>query len=141
MIAHLDDSNAKVAYNQAKASLEQAETALANARPVFDRSLAESAKGLISRDAYDTAKATFDQAKSSVEVARAALDVARQNKDDTVVIAPFAGVVTVKAAQAGEIVSPLSAGAGFTRTGVATCGDCSRIGYRFADSCVRRTDR
>ncbi len=127
VIAHLDDSNAKVAYNQAKASLDQAETALANARPIYDRSLAQYNKGLISNDTYDATKATFDQSKTGVEVARASLDVARQNKDDTIISAPFAGVVTVKAAQAGEIISPLSAGAGFTRTGIATIVDMNSL--------------
>ena len=60
-------------------------------------------------------------------MARAALAVAQQNQDDTVVRAPFAGVVTVKAAQAGEIISPLAAGAGFTRTGIATIVDMDSL--------------
>ena len=60
-------------------------------------------------------------------MSRASLAVAQQNEDDTVVTAPFAGVVTVKAAQAGEIISPLSAGAGFTRTGIATIVDMDSL--------------
>ena len=127
VIAHLDDSNAVVARNQAKATLDQAETAAANARPLFERSQAQLAKGLISREAADNSKATFDQSRTNVEVVRAALAVAQQNVDDTVVVAPFAGVVTVKAAQAGEIISPMSAGAGFTRTGIATVVDMDSL--------------
>jgi RND family efflux transporter MFP subunit len=126
-IAHLDDSNALAALNQAKATLDQAETAAADARPVFERSQAQVAKELISREAFDTAKANFDATRTAAAVARAALAVARQNLDDTVVLAPFAGVVTVKAAQAGEIISPLSAGAGFTRTGIATIVDMDSL--------------
>lgn len=61
----------------------------------------------ISGDTCDAAEANFDRAVSAVEVARATLDVARQNKDDTVVCAPYPGVVTVKATQAGEIISPI----------------------------------
>jgi multidrug resistance efflux pump len=49
------------------------------------------------------------------------------NFDYSVVRAPFAGVVTVKAAQVGEIVSPLSAGGGFTRTGVGTIVDMDSL--------------
>ena len=41
--------------------------------------------------------------------------------------APFAGVVTVKAAQEGETVSPVSAGGGFTRTGIGTIVDMSSL--------------
>ena len=126
-IAHLDDSNALAALNQAKATLDQAETAAADARPVFERSQAQVAKELISREAFDTAKANFDATRTAAAVARAALAVARQNLDDTVVLAPFTGVVTVKAAQAGEIISPLSAGAGFTRTGIATIVDMDSL--------------
>jgi len=127
VIAHLDDSNALAALQQAKATLEQAETAAANARPSFERSRVELSKGLISAESADNTKTTFDQARTAVTVARAGLAVAQQNEADTVVTAPFAGVVTVKAAQAGEIVSPLSAGAGFTRTGVATIVDMDSL--------------
>jgi RND family efflux transporter MFP subunit len=53
--------------------------------------------------------------------------VAQVNYDYTFVRAPFAGVITDKAAQVGEIVSPLSAGGGFTRTGVATIVDMNSL--------------
>ncbi|MFO1265710.1 MAG: HlyD family efflux transporter periplasmic adaptor subunit [Rubrivivax sp.] len=49
------------------------------------------------------------------------------NFDYTVARAPFAGVVTAKTAQVGEIVSPLSAGGGFTRTGVCTIVDMASL--------------
>jgi HlyD family secretion protein len=127
VIAHLDDSNALAAFNQAKAALDQAETSAADARPVFERNRAQLAQGLISRETHDTAKSNFDLTQTTAAVARSALAVARQNLDDTVVRAPFAGVVTAKAAQPGEIVSPLSAGAGFTRTGIATIVDMDSL--------------
>lgn len=127
IIAHLDDSNALAALDQAKATLMQAETTEADARPVFVRSKAELGQGLISQQVFDTAKSTYDQARTAVVVARSALEVARQNEDDTIVRAPFTGVVTAKAAQPGEIVSPLSAGAGFTRTGIATIVDMDSL--------------
>ena len=127
VIAHLDDSNAKAALAQAKATFDQAQTTGDDARPVFERNQIELAKGLIARAAFDTAKATFDQTQTALEVARATLAVAQQNEDDTVIVAPFAGVVTVKAAQAGEIISPQAAGAGFTRTGVATIVDMDSL--------------
>jgi RND family efflux transporter MFP subunit len=127
VIAHLDDSNALAAMSQARAMAVQAETTEADARPVFQRASAEVTGGLLSRDAFETAKQNYDQTQTAAAVAHAALAVARQNEDDTVVRAPFSGVVTVKAAQAGEIISPLSAGAGFTRTGIATIVDMDSI--------------
>src|SRR3546814_19836805 len=53
--------------------------------------------------------------------------VAQRNLDDTVVRAPFSGVITTKAAQPGEIVSPISAGGGFTRTGIGTLVDMDSL--------------
>jgi RND family efflux transporter MFP subunit len=60
-------------------------------------------------------------------VARDQLDIALLQLDNTVVRAPFAGVVIAKAAQPGEIVSPLSAGGGFTRTGIGTIVDMDSL--------------
>jgi RND family efflux transporter MFP subunit len=55
------------------------------------------------------------------------LSVAERNLDDTIVRAPFTGIVTVKAAQPGEMVSPVSAGGGFTRTGIGTIVDMDSL--------------
>jgi len=55
------------------------------------------------------------------------LEIAQRNQDDTIVHAPFSGVVTDKAAQQGEIVSPSSAGGGFTRTGICTIVDMDSL--------------
>jgi multidrug resistance efflux pump len=66
-------------------------------------------------------------AVQTVAVADATLAIAQRNLDDTVVRAPFAGIVTVKAAQPGEMVSPVSAGGGFTRTGIGTIVDMGSL--------------
>jgi len=140
VIAKLDDSNAKAALDQARAQLHQAEAnlaaakiALEDARPIFARNEQQMEKGVISAQTFDSAKATYNAAQADydvrtrgVAVARATLAVAERNLDDTVVRAPFGGVITVKAAQAGEIVSPQSAG-GFTRTGIGTIVDMESL--------------
>ncbi|NLA68483.1 MAG: efflux RND transporter periplasmic adaptor subunit [Gammaproteobacteria bacterium] len=86
-------------------------------------------------------RAQFDQAVAQRDALRAQLATARRNAqgaaeqlrisdigvDNTVVRAPFAGVVVAKAAQPGEIVSPLSAGGGFTRTGIGTIVDMGSL--------------
>ena len=62
-------------------------------------------------------------AQSGLDAARAGVEVAQRNLEDTVIRAPFAGIVTEKTAQPGEMVSPISAGGGFTRTGIGTIVD------------------
>jgi RND family efflux transporter MFP subunit len=141
VIARLDDTNAQAAVAQARAELEQskanffaAEVALANARPTFERNEQQLVRAVISQQTFDTAKASYDAARTGLEVAARAVQVAearlalaQRNLDDTVVRAPFAGIVTVKAAQEGEMVSPMSAGGGFTRTGIGTVVDMSSL--------------
>jgi RND family efflux transporter MFP subunit len=141
IVARLDDTNirAQVAQataqrDQAVASLVAAQVAFDNAVPTFERNREQFAREIISAQAFDGAKASFDAARTSldvavraVEVAEATLALAQRNLDDTVVRAPFGGVVTVKAAQPGEMVSPVSAGGGFTRTGIGTIVDMESL--------------
>lgn len=89
---------------------------------------------LISKSQYDQAiaqrdalRARLQTAQRNAQVAGSGLRIAAQGVDNTVVRAPFAGVVIAKAAQPGEIVSPLSAGGGFTRTGIGTIVDMDSL--------------
>jgi RND family efflux transporter MFP subunit len=141
VIARLDDTNARASVAEARAQVEQsranlaaAEVAFANAGPTFRRNEQQFVGAFISAQTFDVAKASYDAARTSVEVAargvsvaEARLALAERNLDDTIVRAPFAGVVTVKAAQEGEMVSPISAGGGFTRTGIGTIVDMASL--------------
>ncbi|MGB7215520.1 MAG: efflux RND transporter periplasmic adaptor subunit, partial [Gammaproteobacteria bacterium] len=141
IIARLEDTNQRAALaqalaqrDQARANLEAARVALENARPIFERQREQFERGVVSAQDFDIAKAEYDGARMNVEVAERALAVAEanlavteRNLEDTIVRAPFAGVVTVKAAQEGEIVSPVSAGGGFTRTGIGTIVDMDSL--------------
>lgn len=89
---------------------------------------------LVSKAQYDQAVATRDAlraqlatAQRNASVSGASLRIAENGVDNTVVRAPFSGVVIAKAAQPGEIVSPLSAGGGFTRTGIGTIVDMDSL--------------
>ncbi|MEO6365859.1 MAG: efflux RND transporter periplasmic adaptor subunit [Luteimonas sp.] len=89
---------------------------------------------LVSKSQYDQAiaqrdalRAQLSGAQRNVQVAGDQLRIAGLSVDNTVVRAPFAGVVIAKAAQPGEIVSPLSAGGGFTRTGIGTIVDMDSL--------------
>ena len=141
IIARLDDSNAKAALAQSEAQVKQAEavmtsaqTAYEDALPIFERNQRQKAAAVISAQSFDQARAQIDAAKSDFLVAQRALDAARagrsiaeRNLDDTIIRAPFSGIVTEKAAQAGEMVSPISAGSGFTRTGIGTIVDMNSL--------------
>lgn len=89
---------------------------------------------LVSKSQYDQAVASRDSlraqlltAQRNVKVASDSLRISDLGVDNTIVRAPFSGVVTAKAAQPGEIVSPLSAGGGFTRTGIGTIVDMDSL--------------
>src|SRR3546814_20424047 len=71
--------------------------------------------------------ARLASAQQQVQVSERALAVAQINIDNTIVRAPFAGVVIAKAAQPGEMISPVSAGGGFTRTGICTLVDMDSL--------------
>ncbi|WP_369914930.1 efflux RND transporter periplasmic adaptor subunit [Xanthomonas sp. NCPPB 3005] len=93
-----------------------------------------STQQLVSRSQYEQAlsqrdalRAQLQSAQRNVVVAGNQLSISDLNVDNTIVRAPFAGVVTAKAAQPGEIVSPLSAGGGFTRTGIGTVVDMDSL--------------
>jgi RND family efflux transporter MFP subunit len=141
VIARLDDSNVRAslaaAHAQldfAKAGLAETEVNLANARRDFDRQTSLVKGHFVSQAALDNSKTSMDALtaqlatqRSNIEVAQRNVEVADRNLADTIVRAPFTGIVTVKAAQPGEIVSPLSAGGGFTRTGIGTIVDMDSL--------------
>jgi RND family efflux transporter MFP subunit len=141
IVARLDDANARAQVAQAAALVEQqratlhaTRVAFDNAGPTFARNRQQYAAKFISAQTFDDAKAGYDAAQANLDVATRALAVAEANLavtqralDDTVVRAPFGGIVTVKAAQEGEMVSPVSAGGGFTRTGIGTIVDMDSL--------------
>ena len=130
IIAKLDDSNIAASLEQAKAQVAQAhanyaaaKTALADAEPIYQRNKKLVAAGWISGTAFDTSKSAYHAAQTALDVAEQqaavaekALVVAERLEEDTVIRAPFTGVVTVKNAQPGETISYQFSGGG----GVAT---------------------
>lgn len=118
----------------AQAQVAQAEAQLKQTRDDERRRAELVAQGMLSpqageeaRTALATATAALDARRRAADAARAQVAQAQVSFDYTVVRAPFAGVVTEKAAQVGEIVSPLSAGGGFTRTGIGTIVDMDSL--------------
>jgi RND family efflux transporter MFP subunit len=141
VIARLEDSGLRAGLNVARANISSAEAQVAQADAQLTQARADArrqeelaASGMLSKQAAEqartaavTAAAQLEARRREAESSRAQLAQAQVNFDYTVVRAPFSGVVTVKAAQVGEIVSPLSAGGGFTRTGVGTIVDMESL--------------
>jgi RND family efflux transporter MFP subunit len=141
IIAKLDDTNIRAALNQAsaqldyaKASLTETQVNLTNAQRDYDRQKSLLQGHFVSQAAVDNAQTSVDALRaqlatqrSNVDVVARAVSIAERNLDDTIVRAPFSGIVTVKAAQPGEMVSPVSAGGGFTRTGIGTIVDMDSL--------------
>lgn len=141
VLARLDDSVALVDLRLAeaqvgvqKARLQGFEANLAEAERVLSRATALKDEDFSSEASVTRAQAQVDSLKATLassvaEIAVAELGVARQRErlSDYVIRAPFSGVVTLKNAQPGEIVSPSSAGGGFTRTGICTIVDMDSL--------------
>ncbi|HNV01875.1 MAG TPA: efflux RND transporter periplasmic adaptor subunit [Vicinamibacterales bacterium] len=141
VLARLDDSIPRRYLELAEAELaatrrQEAEVAvrLKEARQNLDRARALVADGIAGQAELDKAEAEADayQARlalirEQVTVQERQVGVRRTELDDAVIRAPFSGIAISKDAQPGEMVSPVSAGGGFTRTGISTIVDMSSL--------------
>ncbi len=141
VLARLDDTNVRASLLLAQAQLVSATNALLETRVRIreaEQELERQAgllRGKIATQAdYDHAQANalayqarLVQQEADVVVAGRTVDTWQQQLDDTVIRAPFAGIVTSKNAQPGEMISPISAGGGFTRTGICTIVDMDSL--------------
>ena len=141
VLARLDDAQARAALAYAEAQWSAAQKSFAEDQARLreaelnlqrrDRLLKD---GVVGRAEVDTARAEVDSLKAriaytqeQVAVAEAQVRLRRTDLQDMVVRAPFSGVAISKDAQPGEMISPVSAGGGFTRTGIGTIVDMSSL--------------
>jgi RND family efflux transporter MFP subunit len=141
VLATLDDSDARVRLDSAKAdrdataaALKDLEVQLENADRELRRTQALTKQGVSSAQALDLARTAADSLRAKimltgeqVQAAQERIRVAQQDLDNCTVRSPFTGIVVSKDAQVGEMVSPISAGGGFTRTGIATVVDMQSL--------------
>jgi RND family efflux transporter MFP subunit len=141
VLARLDDTEARAQLSLAQAQLTAARSQLAEIRAQLEQAERDHVRQeellrrqLVSAQSMETARAQRDMlqaklaaAEEQVRVARESVSVAQVQLDNTVIRAPFSGVVTAKAAQPGEMISPISAGGGFTRTGIGTIVDMDSL--------------
>ena len=141
VLAQLDDSDARRRYEAYRAerdvsgaAIKELEVNLADAERTLRRTKELHEDGVASIQDLDSATAAVDAlraklvvAKESLEAAEAQLAVSAQDLENYTVRAPFAGIAVSKDAQPGEMVSPVSAGGGFTRTGISTIVDMESL--------------
>jgi RND family efflux transporter MFP subunit len=140
VLARVDASNTEASLRLMQAQLDSVHRSLAEtdanlalAELDLRRQRELAVKAIISQADLDRAEASaralrgrHERELADIAVAERQLDVWKQQLDDTIIRAPFAGVVTSKNAQPGEMISPMSSG-GFTRTGVCTLVDMSSL--------------
>ena len=141
VLARLDDSQARAALAFAEAqvaasrkSAAQDQARLTEAQLNLERRQRLMKEQVVGKAEVDAAQADVDALKASIAYAQEQIAVAqtqvrmrRTELDDMVVRAPFSGIAISKDAQPGEMVSPVSAGGGFTRTGIGTIVDMSSL--------------
>jgi RND family efflux transporter MFP subunit len=141
LLTTLDDSDARRALEAAKAdrnasraAITDFEVQLRNAEIALRRAQDLQKAGVQTQEALDNARtaveslgAKIELAKQQVNSAEARINEAQQGVDNCIIRAPFEGIVVSKDAQVGEMVSPNSAGGGFTRTGIATVVDMNSL--------------
>jgi len=113
--------------NEVKALLTQAELDLVRAQELSQRQLASKAELDAAIANAETLRARMMSGRENIVVAERSVDVSQDQMDNTVIRAPFAGVVVTKNAQPGEMISPISSGGGFTRTGICTIVDMGSL--------------
>jgi HlyD family secretion protein len=141
VLARLDSSNITASLRLAEArvgsvqkSLEETRVRIEEADRELRRQTDLLANKIATQADYDRAeasllalKARLVQQDADIEVARREVASWQQQLDDTIIRAPFGGIVTSKNAQPGEMISPVSAGGGFTRTGICTIVDMESL--------------
>lgn len=141
VLARLDDANPRAALAFAEAQAEAArrniaenEIRLADARVTLGRRNQLVKERVVAQSEVDQAQADVDSMAARIEASREMVRVAERqvamqqtDLDNTIIRAPFSGVAVTKDAQPGEMVSPVSAGGGFTRTGICTIVDMKSL--------------
>ena len=118
---------AEAALNEIRVNIRQAELDLRRIDDLAERQFASAADRDRNELALEALRARLARAEREVEVAARSLAVQRGLAKDFEIRAPFGGVVIAKAAQPGEMISPISAGGGFTRTGICTIVDMDSL--------------
>ena len=141
VLARVDDTNIKTSLRIAEAQLDSARSSLDETRALLKQADQEFKRMTELANNKIASQSDLDLAESNAKslqarLARQELDATvaerqvamwQQQMEDSIIRAPFAGIVTTKDAQPGEMISPVSAGGGFTRTGICTIVDMESL--------------
>src|SRR5437762_875213 len=126
-LAEAQSESARKALDETKANLEQAERELARFTQLAAHKVASQSDLDRAEAEAKSLRARLEKQKADVVVSERDIAQWQQQLDDTVIRAPFAGIVTSKNAQPGEMISPMSASGGFTRTEICTIVDMESL--------------
>jgi RND family efflux transporter MFP subunit len=126
-LAQAQLESSRKALEETKVNLRQAERELSRFTRLADEAIASQSELDTAEASANALRARLDRQLADVAVAEQQLALRKQELEDTVIRAPFSGVVTSKNAQPGEMISPMSAGGGFTRTGICTIVDMDSL--------------
>lgn len=143
VVARLDDSNvktslaaARAAYESQKAVVEETRALLKRAELDLERTKSLAREQVATQADLDRAeaderslRARLERQERDVTVAERQVQIWEQQLDDMIIRAPFSGVVTSKDAQPGEMISPISGGGRFTRSGIGTIVDMDSLEF------------
>jgi RND family efflux transporter MFP subunit len=141
ILARLDDTNVKAGLDVTLAQLESAKSAVEETRAQLKQAELEyervrelARQHIASQSDLDRAEADakslqgrLERQNRDVTVAERSVTLGQRQMEDMIIRAPFAGIVTTKDSQPGEMISPVSAGGGFTRTGIGTIVDMESL--------------
>jgi HlyD family secretion protein len=126
-LAEAQAAQAGSALQETRVRITQAQLEFERARQLTKSQIASTADLDRARAELDALRARLASQADSLSVAQRQVQISRQGVDDTVIRAPFEGVIISKDAQPGEMISPVSAGGGFTRTGIGTVVDMDSL--------------
>ena len=126
-LAKAQAAAAAKALNETKANLEQAERELQRISQLAAEKISSPSELDRAEAEAKSLQARLERQRADVSVAEGEVALWKQQMEDMTIRAPFDGIVTSKDAQPGEIVSPISAGGGFTRTGICTIVDMTSL--------------
>jgi HlyD family secretion protein len=126
-LAEAEEAAASSALQETRVRIEEARLEMDRARNLAAQQISSQADLDRARAQYNALQARLVSQQDQLGVARRAVAVRRQDVEDAVIRAPFGGIVVSKNAQPGEMISPISAGGGFTRTGICTIVDMDSL--------------
>jgi RND family efflux transporter MFP subunit len=141
VLARLDDAQVRASLAVAEAQLEaarrgaaedearlrEAELTLGRREQLIQQQVIGKAELDSARAEVESRKARIAMAQQQVKVSESLVSQRQTDLADMAVRAPFDGVAISKDAQPGEMISPVSAGGGFTRSGIGTIVDMSSL--------------